>query len=131
MAAEQVAPAAAEDAKAKKQKAEKVPTASVGQLFGFAGVIDFLLMFVGMVAAAGTGAALPLFILFFSDLLDEVGSFATGTPLSFDTMLKTTTSMFFLGAGAHAGGWIYGTCFELSKCGFRRPSTASEKNFKT
>ena len=112
---EQPEPAAAEDKGSKESQKEKLPSASCAQLFQFATLFDMLLMFVGAIAAAFTGAALPLFIVFFAELLEEVGSFATGESLSFDKMWSSCRAMFLMGGGAHIGGFVYGWAFDLTK----------------
>ena len=108
-------PAAAEAKGGKVAPKEKLPSASCAQLFQFATLFDMILMFVGAVAAAFTGAALPLFIVFFAELLEEVGSFATGEALSFDKMWSSCRAMFLMGGGAHIGGFVYGWAFDLTK----------------
>jgi hypothetical protein len=47
---------------------------SIFRLFAFADPLDYLLLTVGTVAAMAHGAAMPVFFLFFGDLIDAFGS---------------------------------------------------------
>jgi ATP-binding cassette subfamily B (MDR/TAP) protein 1 len=108
-------PSKTKSSKRSKAKAEPIPTATCGQLFRFATPLDGVLMVVGALAALFTGAALPLFITLFADLLEEVGGAATGAKLDFDIMYQQCIYMLYLGAGAQVCGWIYGWAFDLAK----------------
>ena len=109
---------ATENKRKKAEKAPPVPTATLGELFQFATPFDYLLIFLGAISAAGTGAALPLFILLFGTLLDQIGSATTGAALQFEGpggMLEISLWMVYLGVGCQLAGWVYGWTFEHSK----------------
>ena len=82
---------------------------SVGflQLFRFADCSDKVLMFVGTVAAASLGAALPGGCQMFGDLLDDLakGSHAVS---------RTALGLTLIGCFAFVTGWIAVTCFSIS-----------------
>ena len=98
-----------------EEKPAPVPSASLRELFQFATWVDGLLMLAGAVMALWTGAALPLFILFFSDLLDQVGQASIGASLTFEDLMQPCITMYILGGTAQLCGWFYALCFDLAK----------------
>lgn len=98
-------------------KASQVKLASWAQLFQFADRTDLLLMLTGCGMAAAVGAALPIFIIVFADLLTAVGQ-GNVSDNSFSGpggALENGLIMIYIGAASQAAGTIFGTCFELSK----------------
>ena len=56
------------------KKEESTQTVPIYQLFSFADSLDYLLMFVGAIAAAGNGASMPLMTILFGDLINSFGN---------------------------------------------------------
>lgn len=77
--------------------APKVELVPYSDLFYFADGLDWLCMFLGTVSACATGVAMPVFMLIFGTLLDEIGK---GQGSFQDTINKLAMSMAALGAGA-------------------------------
>jgi ATP-binding cassette subfamily B (MDR/TAP) protein 1 len=82
---------------AKAAPAPKVELVPYSDLFYFADGLDWLCMFLGTVSACATGVAMPVFMLIFGSLLDEIGK---GQGSFQDTINKLAMSMAALGAGA-------------------------------
>lgn len=64
----------AEEKKADKDVVSEGGSVSIFRLFAFADAVDYLLMFIGLAGAAAHGCALPVFFLFFGNLLDGFGA---------------------------------------------------------
>lgn len=56
------------------EKIKNVASVGFGELFRFADGLDYILMTVGTLGAIVHGCSLPLFLLFFADLVNSFGS---------------------------------------------------------
>lgn len=65
------------------------------RLFAFADPMDYLLLTIGTVAAVAHGAALPVFFLFFGNLIDGFGSTESNPAKTADEVNKVTTRIGF------------------------------------
>jgi len=81
----------------KAAPAPKVELVPSSDLFYFADGLDWLCMLLGTISACATGVAMPVFMLIFGSLLDEIGK---GQGSFQDTINKLAMSMAALGAGA-------------------------------
>lgn len=67
---------AIEKSKKKKESTNALP---FYKLFSFADSIDYLLMFVGIIAAAGNGVCMPLLTILFGDSVNAFGDNSVNT----------------------------------------------------
>ena len=100
-----VAAVAAAPTPAESPKTELVP---FYELFYFADALDWLCMALGSLSACATGVALPVFMLIFGSLLDEIGK---GEGSFQDTINRLAGSMAALGAGAFLASAMQVTFF--------------------
>jgi len=76
--------------------APKVELVPFSDLFYFADGLDWFCMFLGTLSACATGVAMPVFMIIFGSILDEIG---TGQGSFKDTINQLALAMSALGAG--------------------------------
>jgi len=89
----------------KKDKDEPEKSVSFFQLFRFTTGCERIVIGVAILAAMANGAALPIFTLFFKDLIDS-GLGATGDGLDIQTVDDTAMKFLYLSIGLLATGTI-------------------------
>eukprot|EP00854_Cymbomonas_tetramitiformis_P004637 gene4637-5679_t len=86
------------------------------QLFQYATMLDYLLLFLGGVASVVVGFLQPVSIVAFGDVMDTAGGASTGDMQDdFDRIALTFVGM---GLVAFVSGWTYAACFKIS--GYRQ-----------
>ncbi|KAF5186151.1 Abc transporter b family member [Thalictrum thalictroides] len=91
-----------EDIKAEK-KAQRI---SFLKLFSFADSLDYILMILGSVGACVHGAAMPVFIVFFGQLMDVLGSGYTSQGSITDKVSKYVLYFVYLSVVMFFAAWI-------------------------
>lgn len=102
----------AEDTKPAKQGKEdekKKPPPSVAfyKLFSYADPIDWFLITVGIIGAIVHGAALPIFFLFFGEVIDALGTNDLGAVAEFAAYLVYLGLIVWFGSWLEVGCWMH------------------------
>lgn len=77
------------------EKIRSQPTVSYFKLFSFATGFDYLLMAGGTIGACGHGAALPLAVLLFGNIVDSIGVYFLDPPRLYQDASKVLCTFFF------------------------------------
>ncbi|KAL6507886.1 Multidrug resistance protein 1 [Orobanche gracilis] len=81
------------------------------ELFRFADGLDYLLMTIGTVGAIVHGSSLPLFLRFFADLVNSLGSNADNVDKMTQEVLKYAFYFLVVGAAIWASSWAEISCW--------------------
>ncbi|CAE7217756.1 ABCB1 [Symbiodinium natans] len=101
---------------------DKIPSASLCKLFSMIEAVDAVVLFFGVIGAAGNGLAQPLMCIVFGDLIDGMGSNAVGLSpemlaAGMETMMtkmqELSITMCLVGLGSFVGASLQGSCFKI------------------
>ncbi|XP_012084222.1 ABC transporter B family member 4 isoform X2 [Jatropha curcas] len=101
-----------EDKTKKKEKSTK--TLPYYKLFSLADPIDYLLMFVGTLAAAANGICMPLMTVIYGDTVNAFGENSVNANLLVHEVSKVSLKFVFLALGAGAAGFLQVTCWMVT-----------------
>ncbi|PIA58612.1 hypothetical protein AQUCO_00500506v1 [Aquilegia coerulea] len=93
---------AGEDKEA-QQKAQRI---SFFKLFSYADSLDYILMFLGGTAACVHGASLPVFFIFFGQLVNVIGTGDTSTGSITDQVSKYALDFVYLSVAMLFSSWV-------------------------
>ncbi|KAJ9181725.1 hypothetical protein P3X46_005789 [Hevea brasiliensis] len=89
-----------------KKKEESTNTLPFYKLFSFADSIDYLLMFVGVIAAAGNGVCMPLVTVAFGDAVNAFGDNSVNTKEVVHEVSKVSLKYVYLALGSTVAGFL-------------------------
>eukprot|EP00250_Pteridium_aquilinum_P021625 c25182_g3_i2 orf=556-4299(-) len=93
------------------EKAHSQPSVSYFKLFSFATGLDYLLMAGGTIGACGHGAALPLAVLLFGNIVDSVGIYFLDPPRLYQDASKYCLYCVYVGIVTLASAWLEVFCW--------------------
>ncbi|KAF8039437.1 hypothetical protein BT93_B1851 [Corymbia citriodora subsp. variegata] len=102
-----------EDAERTPEKQERAFTVPYHKLFSFADSMDYLLMSVGTISAAGNGVTLPLMTLLFGWLVDSFGESANHKLVMHDVS-KVCLKFVYLALGSGAASFLQFACWMVT-----------------
>ncbi|KAF2310356.1 hypothetical protein GH714_007963 [Hevea brasiliensis] len=97
-----------------KKKEESTNTLPFYKLFSFADSIDYLLMFVGVIAAAGNGVCMPLVTVAFGDAVNAFGDNSVNTKEVVHEVSKVSLKYVYLALGSTVAGFLQVACWMVT-----------------
>eukprot|EP00249_Psilotum_nudum_P016028 c25619_g2_i1 orf=2-967(-) len=92
-------------------KTRKGQTASVLNLFSFVDHFDILLLLIGSLGAVTHGAALPIFFLFFGNVINGFGAYQNNLEKMTDVVEKHSLYFVYLGLVVLVSSWAEVACW--------------------
>ncbi|KAJ7955339.1 ABC transporter B family protein [Quillaja saponaria] len=102
-----------EESKQKKENEGSITSVPFYKLFTFADSLDYLLMVVGTIAAAGNGVAMPLMTIVFGKVINAFGGNAS-TEEVLHEVSKVSLYFVYLGVGAFVAAFFQMTCWMVT-----------------
>ncbi|MCO5563019.1 hypothetical protein L7F22_016655 [Adiantum nelumboides] len=93
------------------EKTRKQPTISYFKLFSTATALDYILMAGGTIGALAHGAALPLAVLLFGNIVESVGIYFLNPPKLYEDASKYCLDCVYVGIVTLAAAWLEVFCW--------------------
>lgn len=95
-------------------KANRQSTVSYFKLFSFATPLDYVLMAAGTIGACGHGAALPLAVLLFGNIVDSIGIYFFDPPRLYRDASKYCLYCVYVGIVTLVAAWLEVSCWTFT-----------------
>ncbi|CAK7327444.1 unnamed protein product [Dovyalis caffra] len=103
-----------QDSEKSKEKKEITNVVPYYKLFSFADPIDYLLMFVGTIAAIGNGSCMPTMTIMFGQIVNAFGSTSTNIEEVTHEVSQVALKYVYLGLGAMVAAFLQVSCWMVT-----------------